>query len=113
MQRLIDDALLGMVKLDELASDSFMEMSYVDSIQSLTDDEISEQYGEILGCIDDSDIPEEIVTNLRNYLGSVKDCYIKHLDAITEVQKANSKYLKTLRELQERGEIESISWLLA
>ena len=111
MQRLIDDALLGIVSMNDLTSDLFMEMSHVDSIQSLTDDEISEQYGEILGCIDDSDIPEEIVTNLRNYLGRVKDCHIKHLDAITKVQKANRKYLKTLRELKARGEVESISWL--
>ena len=111
MQRLIDDALLGIVSMNDLTSDLFMKMSHVDSIQSLTDDEISEQYGEILGCIDDSDIPEEIVTNLRNYLGRVKDCHIKHLDAIMKVQKANRKYLKTLLELKARGEVESISWL--
>ena len=111
MQRLIDDALLCIVSMNDLTSDLFMEMSHVDSILALTDDEISEQYGEILGCIDDSDIPEEIVTNLRNYLGRVKDCHIKHLDAITKVQKANRKYLKTLRELKACGEVESISWL--
>ena len=111
MQRLIDDALLCIVSMNDLTSDLFMEMSHVDSILALTDDEISEQYGEILGCIGDSDIPEEIVTNLRNYLGRVKDCHIKHLDAITKVQKANRKYLKTLRELKALGEVESISWL--
>ena len=111
MQRLIDGALLCIVSMNDLTSDLFMEMSHVDSILALTDDEISEQYGEILGCIDDSDIPEEIVTNLRNYLGRVKDCHIKHLDAITKVQKANRKYLKTLRELKALGEVESISWL--